>query len=160
MPAVSVPFLAAAFLLVAAGGAKLARPDEIAGALRAAGLPAGRRLVRCGAAVEAAVGAAGLALPGAITASLVAASYFAFAGFVGLAIRRGWPIASCGCFGRPDTKPGYPHLLLDAGAAAAAASWAASGPPTAAHVFVQGPVLLLSAIVSGLSYLAWTARWA
>lgn len=159
-PAAAAPFLAATVVLGAAGVAKLRRPDDLARALAAAGLPARRWSVRVGAAAEVAVAVSAVALPGALTGALVAASYAAFAVFVGLALRRGWPLASCGCFGRPDTKPAYPHVALDAGAVVAASMWAAAGPSASGRPFFQGPLLLLVAVISGLSYLAWTAPWA
>ncbi len=160
-PAVTAPFLAAAALLAAAGVAKLWRPDDTARALLVAGLPAHRRLVRAGALAETAVGVAAIALPGPLTGSLVAASYAAFTLFVGVALARGWPLSSCGCFGRPDARPGYPHLLLDAGAAVAAAWWAAAAPGRIGPLFVHGPwhgapLALVAVVIAGLAYLVWT----
>ena len=156
-PAASAPFLAATALLGGAGIAKLFRPDDLARALAIAGLPSDRRLVRVGSAAEVAIALSALVAPGAVTGALVAASYAGFAVFVGVALIRGWPIASCGCFGRPDSKPGYQHLLLDGGAVVAATSWAASGPPAIGPLFVQGPLVLVAVVVSGLAYLVWTS---
>lgn len=161
VPAVAAPFLAASVALVGAGMAKLWRPDDTARALRVAGLPHHRRLVRAGAAAEAAVGAAALAVPGPLTGGLVAAAYAAFAVFVATALVKGWPLSSCGCFGRPDARPGYPHLLLDAGAVVAAACWARGAPGRIGTLFVHspwhgGPLALVSAVIAGLAYLVWT----
>ena len=160
-PAVTAPFLAASVVLAAAGLAKLIRPDDTARALRIAGLPHHRRLVRAGAVAETAVGVIAVALPGPVTGALVAAAYAAFAGFVGAALARGWPLSSCGCFGRPDSRPGYPHLVLNAGAAAAAAWWAVVAPGRVGPLFVHGPwhggpLALVTLVIAGLAYLVWT----
>lgn len=159
--AAAAPFLAASVILVGAGAAKLRRPDDTARALRIAGLPHHRRLVRAGAAAEIAVGLVAVVLPGPTTGGLVAAAYAAFAVFVGVALAKGWPLSSCGCFGRPDARPGYPHLALDVGAAAAASWWAGSSPSRIGSLFVHspwhgGPLALVSAVVAGLAYLVWT----
>ena len=160
-PLATAPFLAATVALAAAGAAKLARPDDTARALQVAGLPHHRRLVRVGAAAELAVAAVALALPGPVTGALVAASYAAFTVFVAVALTRGWPLSSCGCFGRPDSKPDWAHVAVDAGATAAAASWAAAGPPPLGALLSSspwhgGPLLLTAAVTAGLAYLVWT----
>jgi hypothetical protein len=59
-----------------------------------------------------------------VPAGLVALSYLGFAAFVGLALRRGSPVSSCGCFGRADSPPTVSHAALNL-AAAATAGWAA-----------------------------------
>ncbi len=161
-PAVTAPFLASTVVLAGAGLAKLWRPDDTARALIVAGLPAHRRLVRAGALGELAVAVAAIAAPGPVTGSLVAASYAAFTVFVATALARGWPLSSCGCFGRPDARPGYPHLLLDAGAAVTAAWWAAVAPGRIGPLFVHGPwhggpLALLAVVITGLAYLVWTS---
>lgn len=160
-PAVAAPFLAASVLLAGAGAAKLWRPDDTARALLAAGLPGHRRLVRAGAAAEVAVGVAAVAAPGSVTGGLVGAAYGAFACFVAAALVKGWPLSSCGCFGRPDARPGYPHLLLDAGAAVVAVWWAVAAPGRIGPLFVHSPwhgvpLGLVSLVVAGLAYLVWT----
>jgi hypothetical protein len=160
-PAVTAPFVAAAALLAGAGAAKLRRPDDTARALLIAGLPSHRRLVRAGAAAEVAVAVAAVAAPGPLTGALVAAAYAAFTAFVGLALLRGWPLASCGCFGRPDSRPGYPHLLLDAAATAVAVWWAGAAPGHIGPVFSRspwdgGPLILVTGLIAGLAYLVWT----
>ena len=161
VPVVTAPFLASAVLLAGAGAAKLWRPDDTARALRVAGLPAHRRLVRAGALVELAVGVAAVAAPGPMTGALVAAAYASFTAFVAVALVRGWPLSSCGCFGRADARPGYPHLVLDAAATATAVWWAVTAPdrigPVLAHSPWRGwPLLLVTAVVAGLAYLVWT----
>lgn len=161
VPAVTAPFLAASVVLAGAGVAKLARPDDTARALQIAGLPHHRRLVRVGALAEVAVGVAAVAVPGAVTGGLVAAAYASFSVFVGLALLRGWPLSSCGCFGRPDARPGYPHLVLDVTAAIAAAWWAVVAPGGIGPVFTRGPwhggpLAVVTLVVAGLAYLVWT----
>lgn len=160
-PAETAPFLAACAVLAAAGAAKLWRPDDTARALAVAGLPHHRRLVRLGAVAELGVAVSALVAPGPLTGSLVAAAYAAFTLFVGAALALGWPLSSCGCFGRPDALPGYRHLLLDAGASAVAVGWSLAaptrfGPLLAASPWKGGPLLLVTTVIAGLAYLVWT----
>lgn len=157
----AAPFLAAAVVLAAAGAAKLRRPDYTARALQAAGWRVGRRTVRAGAVAEMGAAVAALAFPGTATGAVVAAAYAAFAGFVTLALRRGWALSSCGCFGRPDSRPTYLHAALNLAAAAAAAWWAADPPSRLGVVFSSSPwsgapLALVSAVIAGLAYLVWT----
>lgn len=157
----TAPFLAAAVVLAGAGAAKLARPDDTARALQIAGLPHHRRLVRAGAAAEVLLGVAAVAAPGRVTGGLVAAAYAGFSVFVAVALLRRWPLSSCGCFARPDTRPGYAHVALNAGAAAVAAWWAGVAPGRIGPLFVRGPwhggpLALVSLVIAGLAYLVWT----
>jgi len=122
-PAWTGPYLAAALLLVAAGLAKMRRPADTAIALRRAGLPVPDWVVRAGAGAEVAAGCWAFTSSRA-AALLVAVSYLGFAGFVVLALRRGSPVSSCGCFGRADSPPTVSHVVLNL-AAAATAGWAA-----------------------------------
>ena len=156
-PAATAPFIASVVLLGAAGLAKLWRPDDTSGALRVAGLPSHRQLVRAGALLEIALALAAVIAPGALTGALVAAAYFTFTAFVATALVNRWPIASCGCFGRPDSRPGFGHLLLDAGATAAAVWWAVGAPGHLSSLFVRSPSLgLVSAVIAALAYAIWT----
>jgi hypothetical protein len=145
---------ALALLSAAAGGAKVARPDDTARALRAAGLPVGGAVVRVGAAAETALGAAVLAGAGRAAVALLAASYLAFGGFVALALVRRWPLASCGCFGEPDTPPTALHAAVCLAAAAylAVAAGAGSAAGVAHGVAVEGAgagaVLLVGSIAA------------
>ncbi len=130
-------YLIAAGLLVAAGLGKAIRPDDTARAL-APLLPGSRArppaqslvrsVLRAAALAETALGVVALALPRPATAALVALSYLAFAGVVAYAHRRGGPLSTCGCFGRPDTPPTVVHLLLNLALAAAAATFAVAAP--------------------------------
>ena len=119
-------YLVAAGLLVVAGVAKAARPDDTARAM-AALLPGPLPLrllrwrVRAGALAEAALGVVAVVFPRPVTAALVALSYVCFFGVVAFARWRGGPLATCGCFGRPDTPPTALHLVIDLVLAAAAA---------------------------------------
>lgn len=160
-PLASAPFLASVGMLAVAGLAKLGRPDYTARALLVAGLPAHRNLVRAGAAAELAVAVSSLAVPGPVTGSLVAASYGAFTVFVAVALVRGWPLSTCGCFGRPDSRPSWAHVSVDLGATVAAASWAASGPPPLCDLLADqpwhgAPMILVSLVIAGLAYLVWS----
>jgi uncharacterized membrane protein YphA (DoxX/SURF4 family) len=163
---ITAPYLAATLVLGAAGIAKLIRPADTATALRAAGFPVGAALVRVGAAAELAVAAAAVGDPSPLTGALVAAAYAAFAGFIVLALRRGWVLSSCGCFGRPDTPPTIAHAVLNGSAAASALWWAVSWPgkPGLSHLgrlfshqpWHGGPLALVVVVLAGLSYLVWT----
>ena len=125
------PYLVACLLLVAAGAAKAVHPGDTARAVAdTVPLPVAvlAPLVRTGAAAEAVVGVAGLAYPSAWTAGLVALSYTAFAAFVTLVLVRGGPLASCGCFGTPDTPATRLHVAVDLVLAASALSMAVAAP--------------------------------
>ena len=156
------PFAIAAALLVAGGLLKTARPADTATALRQSGLPATPGLVRAGGLVEAGLGVAALVRGDRVTAVLVAVSYAAFAGFVALALRRGTPLASCGCFGKEDSPPTRLHVALTAAAAAAAVAVAVRpGVGLAAVVRAQPlggvPFLLLLCCGVAFAYLALTS---
>jgi hypothetical protein len=166
IPDPTVPFVAATAALGGAGVAKLFRPGDTARALRLAGFPVGQTLVRVGSAAEVVVAVVAFLAPRAVGGALVAAAYLGFAGFIALALTRGWALASCGCFGRPDTPPTRAHALLNLGAAAAAVWWAVAG---SAHTGVAawgrlvnhspwhgGPLVLVTAVVMGLAYIGWT----
>ncbi|HEX4217237.1 MAG TPA: MauE/DoxX family redox-associated membrane protein [Acidimicrobiales bacterium] len=124
-------YLAACALLVVAGAAKAIRPTDTARALGQAvsAIPLIRMalLVRVAAAVECALGVAGIVLPWPPIAAAVALSYLAFAGFVFAARLRGGPLATCGCFGTPDTPPTVVHVVINVGLAVSAVVVAAAG---------------------------------
>jgi hypothetical protein len=165
-PGATAPFLAAVILLGVAGGAKVIRPDDTATALASAGIPIRRAAVRAGALAEVVLAVAAVTRPGPVTGALVAATYCGFAVFVVLALRRGWALESCGCFGRPDTPPTWAHAALNGAAAAAAVWWAAAAPTgggarAIGRLFVHspwsgGPLALITLLVTGLAYLIWT----
>jgi len=161
-------FLVASALLVVAGVAKAIRPGDTAGALAAlASQPLGSRwrtVVRIGAIVEAGVGVAALAVPRPITAALVGTSYAVFIGAIVLARRRGSPLATCGCFGRPDTPPTLVHLVLNVLFLAAAVAVALTAPAgatlgsaLAAEPGAGIPLVFVSAVGVWLSVLAMSA---
>ena len=162
-------YLIAAGLLVAAGAAKAARPDDTARAVAAllpGSVPFGllRWTVRVGAVAEAALGAVAVALPRPLTAGLVALSYVCFAGVVAYARRRGGALATCGCFGRPDTPPTALHLVIDLGLAGAASLLAAGAPAhgtlvtqLAGQPWAGFPLLFVSAAGLWLTALALSA---
>ena len=162
MTPVAAPFLASSAVLAAAGVAKIYRPDYTARALAVAGLPSHRRVVRIGAGAELAVAVLAVVRPGPISGALVAVAYAGFAGFVGVALWRGWPLSSCGCFGRPDSRPGYLHLVLNLGASVSAVWWAATAPSRIGLLFSAhqpwhgGPLVLVSVVIAGLAYALWS----
>lgn len=120
-------FLMTAALLVLSGGSKLRDPEPTRGALRVAGLPSAGWAVSLLALTEIVLGLATFVVPSPLVPLGVAATYLGFAAFVMIALRRGLPLQSCGCFGRSDTPPGAGHLAVNLLAAAAAAMVAMAG---------------------------------
>ena len=144
-----------------AGAAKARRPDDTATAMAAVlrtDRTALRRLVRTGAAVEAALGVAGLVTTA--VAPLVAVSYAVFTGYVAILRRRGGPLATCGCFGRRDTPATAAHVVLTAvrAVAAAGASSQLRSVPGAvtSQVWSGVPLLAVAAVGLWLSVLVLT----
>jgi len=126
VPALLGPALVAAALLAVAGAQKVLDPTMTVGALRALGWPAGAGLVRAGAAIELLLALGAVVAGGALVWGLVAASYGAFAVFIGMALRRGTAIGTCGCLGRAETPPHPVHVGIDVILAASAAGAAAT----------------------------------
>jgi hypothetical protein len=127
------PYLVAAGLLSVAGAAKAVRPDDTARAMAALfrvrpPLAVMRWIVRLGALAEAALGALAILFPRPVTAALVALSYACFAGVLVVARRLGGPLATCGCFGRPDTPPTALHVVVNLVLAAVATTVALDAP--------------------------------
>ncbi len=156
-------YLMACGLLAVAGAAKAIRPDDTARALAVAlplGVPALRRVVRVGSVAEAALGVTALARPGVWSAALVASSYAAFAGFVAYVRSTDGAIASCGCFGTPDTPATWVHVAIDAVLALSAAAVAWSSPSgtltgVLSHQPAAGiPLVAVSVLGGWLVYLA------
>jgi hypothetical protein len=163
-------FFIACSLLVLAGVAKAVRPDDTARALvlllpgrisRVLSFSLTRRATRIGALIEAALGACALVFPRPVTAALVAVSYTLFLITVVYAWRRGGPLSTCGCFGRPDTPPTALHLVLNVIFVATAVSVAVRPPHfTALSSLLENqpwdgaPLLLASGVGVWLAYLA------
>src|SRR3954470_6364234 len=151
MEAATAPYLAAALLLVAAGGSKAVAPLSLVRALRAAGLrvraPLLARWVRLFAAAEAVLGLLAVVRPGPLLATAVALSYAGFTAFVLRALRSGSPLASCGCFGKTNTPPTPGHAVVTA-LLAVAALLVAVGPAAALDL----PLLVVSAVLAYLTY--------
>lgn len=113
MSSILAPAMAAALLLALAGAQKLLDPTLTVGALEAMRLPASPVLVRVGALIELVVGILAVVVGGPAW-WLVAASYVGFTAYVLVALRRGVPIGTCGCFGRAETRPSWSHVRLNA----------------------------------------------
>ena len=151
---VAGPFLAAAGLLVVAGVPKLRDPLPLVRALRAAGMPVGRHLVRAFAVAEVAVGGWALAAPGRLSAVLVGAAYLVFTAFVARVLVRGGVLGSCGCFGKPDTPATRTHLVLTA--AACLTAFAISlDPPARVWAEVDTAALTTAGLAVVIGFLAW-----
>ncbi len=156
-------YFVACTLLIAAGLAKALRPDDTARALTGL-LPLSPRVlrvaVRTGSSTEALLGAIALAVPRSETAWLVAASYLGFATVIAVLRRRGGAIASCGCFGTPDTPATGVHVVIDL-VLALSAVWIALDGPTGslrsllgAQPFDGVPLLAASCLCAWLTFLA------
>jgi hypothetical protein len=158
-------YLAACGLLVVAGAAKAVRPMDTARALSSivpVSLAKMRVLVRLGAMAESMLGVVALLMPGPVTGALVGLSYLAFAGVVGFARRKGGSIASCGCFGTPDTPATLVHLVINVALAASAIAIAIAAPVGSLVSVLAGqpgngiPLVLVSALCGWLAFLAIT----
>jgi Methylamine utilisation protein MauE len=160
-------YLVAVGLLAVAGIAKSLRPGDTARALAELSRQGRRRGVsmviltpgvRLLAGLEAVLGLAALVFPTRILAALVAASYLAFAGFVLFARARGGVLATCGCFGSPDTPPTVPHAVVDLGLCAGGVGVAVAGASgTIATVldhqpFDGVPLVAASVLTAGLAF--------
>jgi hypothetical protein len=153
------PFVVAALLLVVAGVLKAFDPATTAGALRRAGVPAPGTAVRAGGVVEVVIGVVAIATGGTVAALLVAVSYTAFTGFVVMALARGIPVGSCGCFGKVDTPPSIVHVVVNAGAILAATAVALGPGGGIGDVLADQPLLGLPflALVAVATYAAFLA---
>jgi hypothetical protein len=100
-------------LLVLTGLAKLRRPTHTSRALAALGLPDHRLVGLMIGVVEIGVGVGALLTVNRLWLLVQAALYAAFTVWIGIALARDLPIASCGCLGTDDTPPYWGHLLLD-----------------------------------------------
>lgn len=163
MPLLVAPALAAAALLALAGAQKVLDPTTTVGALVALRVPATPGLVRTGAAVELAIGVAAVTVGGPVPWALVAASYLAFSAFVVVALQRGTPIGSCGCFGRADTPPSWAHVVVNDGWAvvAVAAAITLDRAPLDELADRPGPALAALAVAAAFaaaSYAVYTRR--
>ncbi len=163
------PYLIGCVLLVGAGAIKVGRPDDTARAILpivprrlrpVAPFRVLRTLIRLLAAVEVMVGGLGLLLPRPSTAALVGASYFVFAGLIAYARSRGGTLASCGCFGTPDTPATHLHVVIDLVMGSAAVATAMEAPATGwlMTVLLQQPLhglplMALTAVGAGVTYL-------
>ena len=155
MSALTVPYVAAAVLLVLAGWSKVVSPQSTVVAARDAGLPASPSWVRLLAGAEVVIGVAALVIDGAVPASLVALSYLGFALFLTRGLVRG-DLNSCGCFAGDEARPTWLHVALDALLALAAVFVAAAGRPASLWHVLAGQdawsVALLAAATALLAY--------
>ncbi len=149
MDALAGPYLAAAALLVLAGLQKVRDPAPLVRAMRSVGHPVPARLVRVAAVGETALGIAALTTGSAVVATGVALSYLAFSGFVLLALAKGGVLASCGCFGKADTRPTRLHVVVTGGFALVAAGVANSSVATPMTL----PLVAATAALAATAYL-------
>ena len=161
MTALAGPFAIVASLLALGGASKAVQPTDTVGALRQLGLPSSGALVRVGGVAELVIGVGALVTGARPFAVLVAVSFAAFAAFVALALRRGAPIGSCGCFGKADTPPSRMHVVVDVAAALVAAAVAIDPVGGITDVVADQPLLglpflLLVAVGVYLAFLTLT----
>jgi hypothetical protein len=163
------PYLIGCFLLVGAGASKAVRPDDTARALlaivpirlrQAVSFRVLRTVIRLLATGEVGLGALGLLLPRPLTGALVGASYIAFAGVITYTRAHGGALASCGCFGTPDTPATYLHVAIDLviGGAALAVALEVSTRGWLENVLARQPLhglplMALTAVGAGTTYL-------
>jgi len=159
------PFAIAASLLVVGGVAKAVWPGDTAHALHLAGVPVPASLVRLGGALEAGLGVWAVLSASRLSAALVVVSYVGFAVFVAVAMARGLPLASCGCFGRLDMPPSAVHLVIDAAAVAVAIAVASDPGDGLRRVLEDQPakgvpyaVLVIAGTVAALAALTALPR--
>lgn len=148
------PFLAVAGLLVVAGLPKLVDPMHLARAVRAAGIPVSRTVIRVFALAEVAIGTWALVAPGRYAAALVGAAYVGFTAFVVRVLRRGGVVGSCGCFGKADTPATRTHAALT-GVAALVALTVAVDPPASAWSSPDATTLATVGLAALIGFLAW-----
>jgi hypothetical protein len=156
-------YLMACALLAVAGMVKAVRPEDTARTLAATtSVPLGTMsvLVRVGSFGEAAVGLCALVAPRPWSAALVAFSYAVFAVFVAYARSSGGAIASCGCFGTPDTPATLLHVVVDVALALSAGVVACSAPWSGTIIGILSsqpgrgiPLVAVSALGAWLAYL-------
>jgi hypothetical protein len=120
-------------------------------------------MVRCLSVVEAGLGVLALLMPRPLDAALVASSYLAFAVVVSYARSQGGALASCGCFGTPDSPATYLHTFIDLFLGAAAIGAAVDAPTTGwigdvlAHQPLHGvPLAFLVAVGTGVTFVAFS----
>ena len=136
-----------AALLLTAGITKILRPVATGAALEGARLPSQHGLVRMLGVAEVALAAAVLVIGGAVPATVLGATYAAFAGFTAYQARRG---AGCGCFGDASAPATSVHVAVDATGAGLAAVAALGSPPsllTLASDPLLGAVTVLGVVV-------------
>jgi hypothetical protein len=145
----TVPFLASALVVGAAGLGKLASPQLTGAALSAAGIRRGSPLIaRTLGIYECAVCIGCLAMiRSPLAPAVLAATYGAFAGFVVMLQRRGQTEISCGCFGGASVRVSSQHAVTNLVVALAAAATALTGGVDARSLIplsVDAAVLLVA----------------
>ena len=138
-------------LLLITGATKLRHPKETARALGELGFPLGLPLTYLLAASEVVVGSWALIRRTGPSLAAQGTLYVAFLFWIGMALRSGVPIRSCGCLGKDDTPPYWGHTLLNATASAvsigAALTWV--GQLTTTWSIADGVLVVVGA------WLAW-----
>lgn len=150
----------AALVLAVSGVRKVASPQAVSSALRAAGLPSGAVAGRLIGLVEIGVGAWVLAWGGAPSAGAMAAVYAGFIAFIGTNRVRGLHVP-CGCFGESDRPPGVAHMAVDVialGAGVAAVAWPVGAATEWLDHGAAGAAALVAAVAAGAGVIAGLER--
>lgn len=140
-----------ALLLVHAGVVKLWRPQAVGAALTSAGLPSTPRAPQLIGVAEIAIGGAALVTGHPIAASVLGATYAAFALFSVRQRRRG---AGCGCFGEPTAEVSRTHIALDVVGAVVGFATAAAAAPSPVALAAEGPLVVVLAVLLAVTAVA------
>ena len=141
-------------LLVATGVVKIFKPADTEAAIRLVGAPGFSGLGRVLGAVEVLIGVGAMTL-GRPSAWLVqAGAYTAFLVWMFVAHRKGVPIETCGCLGKPDTPPYWGHVAIDSMAAGLSLGAMVSSRTVFEGLSAPG-VLVTTAVVALGAALAW-----
>jgi len=153
--------LAAALLLLGAGGAKLRNPTPAVAMVRRVWRSAptdrtGRLLLRVVAVAEVAVGVFALAAGSRLAAALLAACYLGFLAVAGRLLITG-DRGSCGCFGAAPSPVGAGHLAVNTAAVGVAIAALVHPPGPVTGLFDAGALAGLVAVGQAvlLAYLAF-----
>jgi hypothetical protein len=133
-------------LLAVAGLAKLRAPSAARASLRLIGIQVPTAAVRVLGAAELGLGGYAVAVPGPLTAALVALGYGAFL----LATLRLLSVdanADCGCFGAAGSVAGRCHVAVCAVACSVGIAAAAVPPPGAAWIVSRAPLVAVPLVL-------------
>lgn len=128
LAALTPAFVVLCALLAMAGAHKVLVPQGARDSVALVGISAPDLVIRALGALELGIGVVAAVWPSAVTTTLVAAAYAAFAGFVlRLLVQHPGKRVDCGCFGGTASDTGWLHVALNAIACGVASASAAVG---------------------------------